>query len=223
MNPITKLLREQKEEFEKKLEYLKNDKVCAFCFDTKYMTVSNVPSMKGLGKRRPCVWCRDGKDKMPEDSLVVRNESVDKYNALLDLLDWHTTAQQQLIALPAFGHADNLYTNACVKTLQTQITLPRRGEERPMMSPTLDMSRFEMKSKRKPDAVYEQKRLMLPEFLTLINSQVKKPYKPLTEMQLKCRMMDAGYRTAQSWYDLLALLKQSSKPGALWGYEMKKK
>lgn len=78
-------------------------------------------------------------------------------------------------------------------------------------------------SKRAPDRDYEEKKLLIPEFLNLINRDVKKPYKPLTEMQLKCRMMDAGYRSAQSWYELLALMKQSSKPGALWGYEMKKK
>ncbi len=78
-------------------------------------------------------------------------------------------------------------------------------------------------SKRTPDPEFEQKKLLITEFINLINKDVKPPYKPLTEMQLKCRMMDAGYRTAQSWYDLLALLKQSSKPGALWGYEMKKK
>lgn len=92
-----------------------------------------------------------------------------------------------------------------------------------MMSPTLDMSRFEMKSKRKPDAVYEQKRLMLPEFLTLINSQVKKPYKPITEMQFKIRMNNAGYVTVESWYQLLGEMKQAKSPGACFGFKTKLK
>lgn len=91
---------------------------------------------------------------------------------------------------------------------------------------TLDFTKLsfiEKSSNRNICSDYEEKKLLIPQFLHLINKDVKPPYKPLTEMQLKCRMMDAGYRSAQSWYELLALMKQSSKPGALWGYEMKKK
>ena len=91
-----------------------------------------------------------------------------------------------------------------------------------MMQLTFDLAQFEQKSKRKPEPTYEQKKLLIPEFLTLINSQVKKPYKPITEMQFKIRMNDAGYVTVESWYTLLAELKQSSKPGALWGFKMKR-
>jgi hypothetical protein len=92
-----------------------------------------------------------------------------------------------------------------------------------MMQMTFNLTTLEPKSKRKPCAVYEQKRLLIPEFLTLINSQVKKPYSPITEMQFKIRMNDAGYVTVESWYTLLAELKQSSKPGALWGFKVKLK
>ena len=92
-----------------------------------------------------------------------------------------------------------------------------------MQTLALDISQYETKSKRKPDRTFEEKKLMIPEFLTLINSQVKKPYKPITEMQFKIRMNDAGYVTVDSWFTLLAELKQSSKPGALWGFKMKLK
>ena len=61
------------------------------------------------------------------------------------------------------------------------------------------------------------------EFLTLINSQVKKPYKPLTEMQFKIRMNDAGFVTVESWYQLLGELKQAKSPGACFGYKTKLK
>ena len=92
-----------------------------------------------------------------------------------------------------------------------------------MMQITFDLTQFETKSKRKPCAVYEQKKLLIPEFLTLINSQVKKPYSPITEMQFKIRMNDAGYVTVESWYELLAIIKQSKNPGATFGYRTKVK
>lgn len=78
-------------------------------------------------------------------------------------------------------------------------------------------------SKRVADPEFEKKKLLIPEFLNLINKDVKPPYKPLTEMQLKCRMVDAGYKTAQSWYELLADMKQAKSPGACWGSKTKRK
>jgi hypothetical protein len=92
-----------------------------------------------------------------------------------------------------------------------------------MQGLTLDISQYETKSKRKPCPLYEQKKLLIPEFLTLINSQVKKPYKPLTEMQFKIRMNDAGFVTVESWYQLLGELKQAKSPGACFGYKTKLK
>ena len=92
-----------------------------------------------------------------------------------------------------------------------------------MMQLTFNLPTLTPKTTRKPDPVFEQKRLMIPEFLTLINSQVKAPYKPITEMQLKIRMNDAGYVTVESWYELLAEMKQAKSPGACFGYKTKKK
>lgn len=92
-----------------------------------------------------------------------------------------------------------------------------------MQQLTFDITTLTPKTTRKPDAVFEQKRLMIPEFLTLINSQVKAPYKPITEMQFKIRMNDAGYVTVESWYELLAEMKQAKSPGACFGYKTKKK
>jgi hypothetical protein len=92
-----------------------------------------------------------------------------------------------------------------------------------MMTLQLDITQYTSKSKRVPDREYEEKKLLIPEFLQLINRDIKQPYKPLTEMQLKIRMWDAGYTTAQSWYELLAEMKQAKSPGACWGANTKRK
>lgn len=52
----------------------KKEKVCAFCHDTKWMLVTNSTKMKGIGRNRPCVWCRDGKENMDDDSLVFLDD-----------------------------------------------------------------------------------------------------------------------------------------------------
>lgn len=92
-----------------------------------------------------------------------------------------------------------------------------------MQTLTFNLTTLTPKTTRKPDPIFEQKRLLIPEFLTLINSQVKAPYKPITEMRFKIRMNDAGYVSVESWYELLAIIKQSKNPGATWGYKMKGK
>lgn len=86
-----------------------------------------------------------------------------------------------------------------------------------MMQLTFDLPTLTPKTTRKPDRIYEEKKLMIPEFLTLINSQVKAPYKPITEMRFKIRMNDAGYVSVESWYELLAIIKQSKTQVLLGG------
>ncbi len=68
-------------------------------------------------------------------------------------------------------------------------------------------------SKRKVDPEYEQKKLLVPEFLSFV---------PINEMQLKIRMWDGGYRTAQSWHELLGEMKQAKNPAACFGGKTKK-
>lgn len=87
------------------------------------------------------------------------------------------------------------------------------------MQLSFDTIQLESKSKRKPDSEYEKKKLLIPEFLALINTNPK--YKPYDELRFKIRMMDAGYKTAQSWMELLAEMKQSKNPGGYWGNKMK--
>ena len=57
----------------------KDEKVCAYCLDTKWMKVNNG---HGNYKNQPCVWCRDRKEKLENDQLV---HSGIEWNAALDL------------------------------------------------------------------------------------------------------------------------------------------
>ena len=51
----------------------KEEKACAYCLDTHWMKVN-----QGRGKMKdmPCVWCRDGKNKLAPEQLVSFNENV---------------------------------------------------------------------------------------------------------------------------------------------------
>lgn len=92
-----------------------------------------------------------------------------------------------------------------------------------MQSLTLDITQYIPKSKRVPDPIFEQKRLIESEMLPLINSSVKPPYKPITALQYRIRMNDAGLTSVESQYQLLAEMKQAKSPGACWGANTKKK
>ena len=92
-----------------------------------------------------------------------------------------------------------------------------------MQGLTLDITQYTPKSKRKPDAQFEQRRLIEAEMLPLINSNVKPPYKHVQPVLFRIKMVNAGYNTVESWYQLLAELKQAKSPGACWGFKMKVK
>jgi len=78
---------------------------------------------------------------------------------------------------------------------------------------TFDMTAFEVvPTKRKADPEFEMKKLLIPEFLSFV---------PINEMQLKIRMWDGGYRTAQSWMELLSECKQAKNPAACFGAKTK--
>ena len=57
----------------------KDEKVCAYCLDTKWMKVNNG---RGNYKNQTCVWCIDGKEKLANDQIV---HSGIEWNAALDL------------------------------------------------------------------------------------------------------------------------------------------
>jgi len=77
---LTTCLIEHYEEDIRELEgKYKDEKVCAYCLDTKWMKVNNG---HGNYKNQPCVWCRDGKEKLENDQLV---HSGIEWNAALDL------------------------------------------------------------------------------------------------------------------------------------------
>jgi hypothetical protein len=77
---LTTCLIEHYEEDRRELEgKYKDEKVCAYCLDTKWMKVNNG---HGNYKNQPCVWCRDGKEKLENDQLV---HSGIEWNAALDL------------------------------------------------------------------------------------------------------------------------------------------
>lgn len=77
------------------------------------------------------------------------------------------------------------------------------------------------KPSRKVDPLFEQKRLIESEMLQLINATVKAPYKPLQPVLFRIKMVDAGYKTVESWYQLLSEMKQSKNPGATFGWKVK--
>jgi len=92
-----------------------------------------------------------------------------------------------------------------------------------MMTLNLDITQYIPKSKRVPNAQFEIKKLIESEMLPLINSSVKPPYKPITALQYRIRMNDAGFTSVESQYELLALMKQAKSPGACWGAKTKAK
>ena len=77
---LTACLIEHYEEDIRKLEgKYKDEKVCAYCLDTKWMKVNNG---RGNYKNQTCVWCIDGKEKLENDQIV---HSGIEWNSALDL------------------------------------------------------------------------------------------------------------------------------------------
>ena len=77
---ITTCLIEHYEEDIRELEgKYKDEKVCAYCLDTKWMKVNNG---RGNYKNQTCVWCIDGKEKLENDQIV---HSGIEWNSALDL------------------------------------------------------------------------------------------------------------------------------------------
>jgi len=76
-----------------------------------------------------------------------------------------------------------------------------------------------LKSTRTPDPEFEQKRLLEPEFLAIINTKERQ----WSAVGFRGRMWDSGHKTSSSWYQLLSEMKQSKSPGACWGAKTKGK
>ena len=81
-----------------------------------------------------------------------------------------------------------------------------------------DQFTFQEVKTRKLDVEYEQKKLIEPELLALANSGTNQ----WSLIGFRGRLWDAGYRTAQSWHELLGEMKQAKNPAACFGGKTKK-